>query len=92
MRTGRGLILMAVLAINACTLDRAKLKAKHDYGVDQGEKAGDGPTADDCYNAGWLDCEDEYLPDAAGYGCGSAYDDGYCDCEAYWYGAYYYCP
>lgn len=56
-----------------------------------GSSHGSGPSADDCYYYGYLDCEDLYEPDPGYWSCGSSdYWEGYCDCE-YDYADWYYC-
>lgn len=52
--------------------------------------------AGECYDAGFLDCSEGFYPSADYWGCAQGqaltdYMDGYCDCEAAYYGNTYSC-
>jgi hypothetical protein len=64
-------------------------------GGGDGGGGGEGPTWDECYEAGWADCDNFTDPSASNWGCDSAdqqdgYETGYCECEAY-YDDLYWC-
>ncbi len=62
-------------------------------GVTECQSAGGGGGGGNaCYDTGWTDCVDAYVPDTSLSGqCGADYEVGYCDCEAEYWGFYEFC-
>lgn len=98
-------LILASLLLLACSDDEPTLQppASSDERGDRGgddssderdDERDDSSNADYCYEQGWWDCYDYYEPDASYWGCtgsdASAYELGFCDCEAY-YQDWYYC-
>jgi len=93
------MMMVGAMTLPACSGDepssRGESSSRDESGSDDGGSSSSGSNTDECYDAGWEDCEYYYDPEPEYWDCDSssdddAYWDGYCDCEDY-YADWWFC-